>query len=72
MYTKYMTSTIRLSHETKKMISSFGMKGESFETIIKRMYEIAVAQRLKEFLMSSENCVPVKDALERAKKRWQK
>lgn len=66
-----MKTTIQISPETKKMISTFGTKGESFETIIKRIYNMATKEQLREFLMSSEKCVPVKDALERAKKKWQ-
>ena len=70
MYTMYMTSTIRLSNETKKLISSFGTKGESFETIIKRLYEISASQRLKEFLMPDEKFIPIEEAIRRAKKEW--
>lgn len=70
MYTMYMTSTIRLSNETKKMISTFGAKGESFETIIKRLYEIAASQKLKEFLMPDERFVSIEEAIRRAKKEW--
>ncbi len=65
-------TTIQLSKETKDKISSFGVKGESYDEILKRIYSLAVKDQLREFLMSSDNCVPVKDALERAKKRWQK
>ena len=67
-----MTSTIQLSHETKNQISSFGIKGETFETIVKRIYALAVKEQLREFLMSSENCVPIEEALGRAKKKWRK
>jgi hypothetical protein len=65
-------TTIQLSKETKDKISSFGVKGESYDEILKRIYSLAVKDQLREFLMSSDNCVPVKDALERAKKKWQK
>ena len=67
-----MTSTIRISPETKKLISTFGIKGESFETIIKRLYEISVAQRLKEFLLPSERFIPIEEAIRRAEKQWSK
>ena len=65
-------TTIQLSKETRDKICSFGVKGESYDEILKRIYSLAVKDQLREFLMSSDNCVPVKDALERAKKRWQK
>ncbi|HPD82098.1 MAG TPA: hypothetical protein PK357_03290 [Candidatus Pacearchaeota archaeon] len=65
-------STIQLSKETKEKISSFGLKGESYDQIINRIYSLAVKDQLRAFLMSSDNCVPVEDALERAKKKWQR
>lgn len=65
-------TTIQLSKETKDKISSFGVKGESYDKILNRIYSLAVKDQLREFLMSADNCVPVKDALERAKKKWQK
>jgi hypothetical protein len=65
-------TTIQLSKEIKDKISSFGVKGESYDEILKRIYALAVKDQLREFVMSSDNCVPVKDALERAKKKWQK
>jgi hypothetical protein len=65
-------TTIQLSKETKDKISSFGVKGESYDDILKRIYSLAVKDQLREFLMSDDNSVPVKDALERAKKKWQK
>ena len=55
-YTSYrMVSTIQLSNETKRLISTFGTKEDSYEDIIKRMYKFAVKEQLREFLMSSEN-----------------
>ncbi|HRZ85427.1 MAG TPA: hypothetical protein P5277_01475 [Candidatus Paceibacterota bacterium] len=65
-------TTIQLSKETKEKISSFGLKGESYDDIIRRVYSLAVKEQLRQFLMSDEGFVPVKDALERAKAKWQK
>ena len=67
-----MTSTIRLSPETKNLISTFGMKGESFETIIRRMYELAVKEHLRQFLMPSDRFIPIDDVIKEAEKRWPK
>jgi len=67
-----MTSTIQLSPETKIMISSFGMKGDTFEVIIKRLYSLAVKEQLRQFLMSSENCIPIEDAIKEAERKWPK
>jgi hypothetical protein len=67
-----MITTIQLSKETKHLISSFGTKEDSYEDIIKRMYKLAVKEQFKEFLLSSEDTIPVDEAIKRAKKQWQK
>jgi len=65
-----MTSTIQLSPETKNIISSFGMKGETFETIIKRIYSLAVKEQLRQFLMSSENCISLEEFKKEIEEKW--
>ncbi|MFH1585417.1 MAG: hypothetical protein ABIB79_01480 [archaeon] len=65
-----MTSTIQLSHETKALIGSFGMKGETFETIIKRIYSLAVKEQLRQFLMSSENCISLDEFRKEIEEKW--
>lgn len=67
-----MATTIQLSMETKSLIGTFGTKEDTYEDIIKRMYELAVKEQLHEFLMSSENTIPIDEAIKRAKKKWQK
>jgi len=63
-------STIQLSKETKKKISSFGIKGESYDAILKRIYSMAVKEQLREFLMSEEECISIEDARKEADKKW--
>ncbi len=65
-------TTIQLDKETKNKISSFGIKGESYNDIIKRIYSLAVKEQLKEFLMSDEGFIPIEDALKEADKKWPK
>jgi len=65
-------TTIQLSDEMKKKIASFGDKSESYDKILQRVYALAVKEQLREFLMSDENCIPVKEALERAKAKYGK
>jgi len=65
-------TTIQLDKETKNKISSFGIKGESYNDIIKRIYSLAVKEQLKEFLMSDEGFIPIEDALKEANKKWPK
>jgi len=63
-------TTIQLSKETKNKISSFGVKGESYDEILKRIYSMAVKEQLKDFLMSDEGFIPIEDAIKEADKKW--
>lgn len=65
-------STIQLSKETKKKISSFGIKGESYDKILKRIYSMAIKEQLREFLMSDEGFIPIEEAIKEADKKWPK
>jgi len=65
-----MSSTIQISKKTKGLISSFGTKEETYEDIIKRIYALAVKDQLREFLMSSENCISLDEAREELNKKW--
>lgn len=66
------TTTIQLSNETKGLLNTFGAKEDTYEDIIKRMYKLAVKEQLREFLLSSENTIPIDEAIQRAKKKWQR
>jgi hypothetical protein len=57
-----MATTIQISNETKNLIGTFGTKEDTYEDIIKRMYEMAVKEQLREFLMSDENCISLDEA----------
>ena len=65
-------TTIQLSQEMKGKISSFGVKGESYNEILKRIYAIAVKAQLREFLMSDEGFIPIEEAIREADKKWPK
>ena len=64
------TTTIQLSKETKDKISSFGIKGESYDEILKRIYSLAVKEQLREFLMSSEGTISIEEARKELDKKW--
>ncbi|MBI2044249.1 hypothetical protein HYT24_02700 [Candidatus Pacearchaeota archaeon] len=63
-------TTIQLSRETKEKISTFGKKGESYDEILRRIYDLAVKEHLREFLMSDEGFIPIEDAIKEVNKRW--
>jgi len=63
-------TTIQLSKEMRDKISSFGVKGESYNEILKRIYSLAVKEQLREFLMSDEGFIPIEEAIKEADKKW--
>lgn len=65
-------TTIQLSKETKEKISSFGIKGESYDVILNRIYSLAVKEQLRQFLMSDKGFIPIKEAIKEADKKWPK
>ena len=67
-----MITTIQLDRETKDKISSFGVKGESYDKIIRRIYSLAVKDQLREFLLSSENTISLEEAKKELKNKWPK
>ena len=67
-----MNTTISISQEVREQIKDFGNKGETYDEIIARLLDSAKERQLQELLMDTRDSVPIEDALERAKKRWQK
>jgi hypothetical protein len=63
-------STIQLSKETKKKIASFGMKGESYEDILLRLYKSAVDRQLNDFLFNEEGFISIEEARAEAERKW--
>ncbi|MEK6829968.1 MAG: hypothetical protein AABY15_07670 [Nanoarchaeota archaeon] len=64
------TTTIQLSKEIKEKIASFGKKGESYDTILKRVYSFAVKEQLRQFLMSDEGYISIEEARKELDKKW--
>lgn len=65
-------STIQLSKETKKKISSFGNKGESYEDILKKIYSMALKEQVRQFLMSEEDSITLEEFKKEINKKWPK
>ncbi|MDP3027425.1 MAG: hypothetical protein Q8N63_06965 [Nanoarchaeota archaeon] len=63
-------TTIQLSKETKDKIASFGLKGESYDEILRRIYSLAVKEQLKQFLLSSEGTISIEEARKELDKEW--
>jgi len=66
------TTTIQLSKKLKEDIATFGSKNETYDTIIKRIYALAIKEQLREFLMSDEGYISIDEAMAEANKKWPK
>ena len=67
-----MVSTMAVSEKVKEEIKSFGVKGETYDAILRKLVEIAKEKQLQMLLMDESNTDSVANALERAKAKWQK
>lgn len=67
-----MATTIQISSETKELLNTFGTKEDTYEEILKRMYALAVKEQLREFLLSSDNCISIEEARRELNKKWPK
>jgi len=65
-----MNSTIQLSMETKQLIATFGTKEDTYEDIVKRMYDLATKEQLRQFLLSSDDTISIDEARKELNKTW--
>jgi len=65
-----MVTTIQISEEMKNKIASFGSKSETYEQILRRIYEMAIKTQLRDFLMSSKDTVTIEEARKEVEKKW--
>jgi len=65
-------TTIAVEKRVKEGIKEFGNKGETFSQIIERLLDSANQRLFQDVLMNTENCIPIKEALQKAKNKWQK
>ena len=67
-----MTTTLSVTEDIREKIKEFGSKGETYSDILARLIEAAQEQQLRALLMDTKGTSPVREALARARKRWQK
>ncbi len=65
-----MATTISISEELKEKIRLLGKGGETYEEIIRRMYEVTKQHILLHYVYDQSDSVSVKEALEDAERRW--
>lgn len=64
------TTTIQLSKDLKSKIETFGSKGESYDTILRKVYALAIKEQLKQFLLNSDTTISIEEARKDLEKEW--
>ena len=67
-----MATTISITSEMKEKLRSLGRAGETYDEIIRRMYEVSVGQMMRSYLYDTSDSVTIDEALKEARKRWSK
>ncbi|MBS3078899.1 hypothetical protein J4218_02145 [Candidatus Pacearchaeota archaeon] len=65
-------TTIAVTNEIKEMISEFGNKGETYSDILLKLIKSAKERQLHDLLMDDKDTISIEEALDNAKKKWQK
>ena len=67
-----MVTTISLSEEMKEKLRHLGKAGDSYDDIIRRMYEATKKSLLLQYLYDDSDSVGIDEAIGEARKRWPK
>jgi len=67
-----MTTTIAISNEMKENLKNLGRAGDTYEDVIRRMYEATRKILLTAYLYDETDSVPIEEAISEAKKKWPK
>jgi predicted CopG family antitoxin len=67
-----MATTISISEDMKSKLRNIGRTGDSYEDVIRRMYEITRKNILLAYLYDTSDSIPIEDAIAQAKAKWQK
>lgn len=66
-----MNTTIAVSSQVRDQIKEYGHKGETYDEILERLLKSAKERQIQELLMDTSDSTTAKDALNKAKKKWQ-
>ncbi len=67
-----MVTTISLSEEMKEKLRHLGKAGDTYDDIIRRMYEATKKNLLLQYLYDESDSAGIDDAIAEARKRWPK
>lgn len=67
-----MATTISISEDMKAKLKNIGRTGDSYEDVIRKMYEMTRKNILLTYLYDNSDSMPIEEAIAEAKKKWQK
>ncbi len=67
-----MVTTISISSDLKEKIRNLGRTGDSYEDVIRKMYEMTRKNLLVAYLYDLSDSVTIDEAITEARKKWQK
>lgn len=67
-----MATTISISEEMKTKLKDLGRTGDSYEDVIRRMYELTRKNILLAYLYDTTDSIPIDEAITQAKQKWPK
>jgi len=67
-----MATTISISEDMKEKLKNIGRTGDSYEDVIRRMYEMTRKNILLAYLYDASDSVPIEEAIAQAKVKWHK
>lgn len=67
-----MVTTISVSEEMKEKLRHLGRSGETYDDILRKMYNATKKQLLLQYLYDESDTVSIDEAIADAKKRWPK
>lgn len=67
-----MATTISISEEMKENLKNLGRAGDSYEDVIRKMYELTKKSLLMTYLHDTSDSITIDEALKQAKEKWQK
>ena len=67
-----MATTISISLDLKEKLRNLGRLGESYEDVIRRMYELTRKNMLKAYLYDETDCITIDEAIAQTNKKWPK
>lgn len=69
---KSVATTISLSEEMKEKLRHLGKAGDTYDDIIRRMYEATKKRLLLQYLYDESDSVGIDDTIADVRKRWRR